>query len=159
MSENTGNETRSDTGRMDKARPEVAEVPDAPRVGDGRASPEGARKPQIGDSRPAPQIGDSRPAADGGGQDQPGSGDGRRRRRKRGGRGRSGGGGEGGSSGEGRQDQGRRQGQGNRPVEAITDDAPLELDEDTLRRRRGRERRGKPIGRYLMCVSVRGDSS
>ena len=29
-----------------------------------------------------------------------------------------------------------------------------QLDEKTLRRRRGRERRGKPIGRYLMCVSV-----
>jgi len=41
-------------------------------------------------------------------------------------------------------------------VEAVTDDRPLELDEDTLKRRRGRERRGKPIGRYLMCVSVNG---
>ncbi|MEO2155566.1 MAG: ribonuclease E/G, partial [Acidimicrobiales bacterium] len=41
-------------------------------------------------------------------------------------------------------------------MEAITDDAPLELDEDTLKRRRGRERRGMPIGRYLMCVSVSG---
>jgi len=41
-------------------------------------------------------------------------------------------------------------------VEAVTDDGPLELDEDTLKRRRGRERRGKPIGRYLMCVSVNG---
>ena len=40
------------------------------------------------------------------------------------------------------------------PVEAITDDSPLELDEETLKSRRGRERRGKPIGRYLMCVSV-----
>ena len=39
-------------------------------------------------------------------------------------------------------------------MEALTDDDPLELDEDTLRRRKGRERRGKPIGRYLMCVSV-----
>ncbi|SVC08249.1 uncharacterized protein METZ01_LOCUS261103, partial [marine metagenome] len=39
-------------------------------------------------------------------------------------------------------------------VEAIEDTPSLELDEKTLRRRRGRERRGKPIGRYLMCVSV-----
>jgi len=30
----------------------------------------------------------------------------------------------------------------------------LELDEDVLKSRRGRERRGRPIGRYLMCVSV-----
>ncbi|MED5394411.1 MAG: ribonuclease E/G, partial [Actinomycetota bacterium] len=36
----------------------------------------------------------------------------------------------------------------------MTDDAPVELDEDTLKSRRGRERRGKPIGRYMMCVSV-----
>ena len=39
-------------------------------------------------------------------------------------------------------------------MEAIEDTPSLELDEKTLRRRRGRERRGKPIGRYLMCVSV-----
>jgi ribonuclease E len=156
MSENMGNETRSDTGRMDTTRSGAAEAPGAPRVGDSRPSPDGGSKPQIGDSRPAPQIGDSRPGGDGGGgQDQPGSGGGRKRRRRRGGRGRSGGG-EGGSPGEGRRDQGRRQGQDNRPVEAITDDAPLELDEDTLKRRRGRERRGVPIGRYLMCVSVSG---
>ena len=36
----------------------------------------------------------------------------------------------------------------------MTDDAPVELDEETLKSRRGRERRGKPIGRYMMCVSV-----
>ncbi|MEC9425437.1 MAG: Rne/Rng family ribonuclease [Actinomycetota bacterium] len=36
----------------------------------------------------------------------------------------------------------------------MTDDAPLELDADVLKSRRGRERRGRPIGRYLMCVSV-----
>ena len=30
-----------------------------------------------------------------------------------------------------------------------------ELDHDTLERRRGRERNGRPIGRYLMCVQVR----
>ncbi len=41
-------------------------------------------------------------------------------------------------------------------MEAVTDDAPVELDEDTLKSRRGRERRGKPIGRYMMCVSVSG---
>jgi ribonuclease E len=42
------------------------------------------------------------------------------------------------------------------PVEAvITDDDPLELDEKTLRRRRGRRRKGKAVGRYSMAVSVR----
>ena len=38
-------------------------------------------------------------------------------------------------------------------VEGIGNHSPLEIDEDSLRHRRGRERRGKPIGRYLMCVS------
>ena len=30
----------------------------------------------------------------------------------------------------------------------------MELDEETLERRRGRERKGRPVGRYLMCVHV-----
>jgi len=32
--------------------------------------------------------------------------------------------------------------------------APVELDEETLERRRGRERKGRPVGRYLMAVHV-----
>jgi len=135
MSENTGDERRAEAARpSDTTSSGAAEAPPAPK---------------IGDSRPAPKIGDSRPAAGGdSGDGQPGSGGGRRRRRRRGGRGRSGGGQQG--DNQGRQDR------ANRPVEAVTDDGPLELDEDTLKRRRGRERRGKPIGRYLMCVSVNG---
>jgi len=31
---------------------------------------------------------------------------------------------------------------------------PVELDEETLERRRGRERKGRPVGRYLMAVHV-----
>jgi len=144
MSENTGDERRTEAARpSDTTSSGAAEASPAPKVGDSRPAP------KIGDSRPAPKIGDSRPAAGGdSGDGQPGSGGGRRRRRRRGGRGRSGGGQQGDNQG--------RQGRGNRPVEAVTDDGPLELDEDTLKRRRGRERRGKPIGRYLMCVSVNG---
>src|SRR5439155_7763904 len=37
---------------------------------------------------------------------------------------------------------------------ADEDDA-IELDAETLERRRGRERKGRPVGRYLMCVHVR----
>ena len=144
MSENTGDERRAEVVRpSDTTSSGGAEAPPAPKVGDSRPAP------KVGDSRPAPKIGDSRPAAGGdSGDDQPGSGGGRRRRRRRGGRGRSGGGQQGGNQGQ--------QDRANRPVEAVTDDGPLELDEDTLKRRRGRERRGKPIGRYLMCVSVNG---
>jgi ribonuclease E len=32
---------------------------------------------------------------------------------------------------------------------------PVALDSDVLERRRGRERNGRPVGRYLMCVHVR----
>jgi ribonuclease E len=34
-------------------------------------------------------------------------------------------------------------------------DTPVELDEETLERRRGRERKGRPVGRYLMVVHSR----
>jgi ribonuclease E len=36
---------------------------------------------------------------------------------------------------------------------------PVELDEETLERRRGRERKGRPVGRYLMCVHVRPNAT
>ena len=96
------------------------------------------RKPQIGDSRPAPPTPSSAPAAPGTGS---GTGTGKRRRR-RGGRGRGGGGGGGGA-------------RPTTPVRAVlTDETPLELDDDILETRRGRERKGRPVGRYLMCVHV-----
>jgi len=67
-----------------------------------------------------------------------GESDAARKKRRRGGKGRSGGGGAGGSSGGGR-----------------SESAGPELDADVLERRRGRERNGRPMGRYLMCVQVR----
>ena len=46
------------------------------------------------------------------------------------------------------------------PVEAFTgDDEPVEIDEKSLKRRRGRERNGRPVGRYFMCVSVRPEAT
>ncbi|HCW01138.1 MAG TPA: ribonuclease E/G, partial [Acidimicrobiaceae bacterium] len=159
--------------RGDESRSAATSRPDSgggetrPKIGDSRPAPDGpdgGRRPQIGDSRPAP---DARPSGDGasgnkernqGGDGDAGSGSGRGRRRRRGGRGR-GQGGERQNQQRGEQQggggRGRQRG-GNRPVEAVTDDAPVELDEETLRSRRGRERRGKPIGRYTMCVSVSG---
>ena len=128
-----------------------------PQIGDSRPAPDGGgRKPQIGDSRPAPEAGSAggnEGGNQGGAGGEPGSSSGRRRRRRRGGRGRGQGGGNQGQQSGGRQGSQRDM---NRPVEAVTDDAPVELDEDTLKSRRGRERRGKPIGRYMMCVSVSG---
>jgi ribonuclease E len=148
---------------------------DAPKVGDSRPAP------KIGDSRPAPDDGPNGRQNQGGQQNRGGDGgDGaKKRRRRRGGRGR-GRGGQGGQGGQqnqgGNQNQGGQrnnkqgQGGGNRnqgqnrnqgggrkaptPVEAITNDDAVELDENTLKRRRGRTRKGKAVGRYLMCVHV-----
>jgi len=118
-------------------------------------------KPKIGDSRPAPQVGDSRPApSSGDGRNQSnqrpgGEGQPRKRRRRRGGRGR--GGGQRGTNTNQQQGGQQRQG-GDRqtptPVEAIMSGEAVELDERTLQRRRGRTRKGKAVGRYLMCVHV-----
>ena len=65
-----------------------------------------------------------------------------RKRRRRGGKGR------GGSS---QQDDRQRSG---KPVEAILDDGPVSLDREQLEKRRGRERKGRPVGRYQMLVHV-----
>ena len=119
-----------------------SELPELPeRISENRPSAEAAeralvRKPQIGDSRPAPgrSPGPS-PASDG--DDAPAPA---RKRRRRGGRGRGAGG-----------SHGRRL----VPPTRARDDEPVELDEETLERRRGRERKGRPVGRYLMCVHVR----
>ena len=118
---------------------------------------------------PAPQAdGPTAPEGDGEG----------RKRRRRGGRGRGKGGAGGGTDGgqrpsqqnqknqknqKNQQGQRNQQGQknqqrqrrGGEPIEAIiADEAPLELDEAALEQRRGKERKGRPVGRYLMCVHV-----
>jgi ribonuclease E len=85
-------------------------------------------KPKIGDTRPAPPPPPKPPAAAG---DTPKS-----RRRRRGGRSRGGG----------------STPADHRPVEAVLIDEPTLVDEETLERRRGRERKGRPVGRYLMVV-------
>jgi ribonuclease E len=77
----------------------------------------------------------------------------------------SGGNGQGGQNrGGGRQGQkggGQRQrGDRPKPVEAVlTDEDPLELDEQTLKRRGGRSRKGRAVGRYQMNVHVHADAT
>ncbi|NBR66683.1 MAG: Rne/Rng family ribonuclease [Actinobacteria bacterium] len=113
------------------------ELPDPPR--EGRVSdPDAAekslvRKPQIGDTRPAP----AKPAAAAPKNDSSGSGNGKRKRRGGRGRSRSGGG------------QGEQRGNNapQRSREAI--------EAEIIEKRRGRERDGRPVGRYMMCVQVR----
>jgi ribonuclease E len=115
-------------------------TPDLPdRPGENRASPDAAAralipKPKIGDSRPAPAAEDD----DGPAAAQTGA----RKRRRRGGRGRSGGG----------------SGNGGRATGTVEEEAQA-LDEETLDLRRGRERKGRPVGRYLMTVHVRPEAT
>ena len=167
-------ETAGDTSRL---ADELPELPD--RMSENRPSAEAAdratvRRPQIGDTRPAPPSddGDGPPASgrgDGGGGGNGESSSSARRRRRRGGRGRGGGGQGGGGGGQGGGNRGggnRNQGGGgNRdggrqkvtPIEAMMvddDEDALELDEKSLKRRRGRRRKGRAVGRYSMAVNV-----
>jgi ribonuclease E len=135
---------------MDNDR--VPELPDPPQEGKPR-SVEAAtkalvpRRPKIGDSMPAPvrppepEVEAPEPEVEPGGEP---------RRRRRGSRGRAG-------SGVATTGQGSSRGRGSgeaKPVEQVINDEPIELDEKTLKRRRGRERKGRPVGRYLMAVHV-----
>jgi ribonuclease E len=112
-------------------------------------------KPRIGDSRPAPRIGDSRPAPAPAAAD--GDGDGAtapaRKRRRRGGRGRrKPGTGTGATTATGATASAPAVRAGV-PVQAdLGIDDAIELDEETLEKRRGRTRKGRATGRYAMVV-------
>ncbi|WP_421119304.1 Rne/Rng family ribonuclease [Aquihabitans daechungensis] len=170
------------TGRPSGAKAKAAagdrqpELPDRHRENKPSADAAEAalvRKPQIGDSRPAPADEGGAPADAAAGE--PGTSTSAKRRRRRGGRGR-GGGGTGGAGaagpnqGSGNQGGGSRGGgggnqrrsggrAGGEPITAITDDAPIDLDEKTLSKRRGKERKGRPVGRYLMAVHVKPEAT
>jgi ribonuclease E len=136
----------------DGSRPAVDENPDElpEPMREGRAmSVEAAdkalvRKPQIGDTRPAPATPDR---ADAGSAPPGTSNRSTSRRRKRPARevvaqpGRP-------------QDQQQQQ-QKKRRRGVRTKQETFELDPDLIENRRGRERNGKPIGRFFMCVQVR----
>ncbi len=152
----------------DDARNDV-ELPE--KMSEGRPSAEASeralvRKPKIGDTMPVPSTPPpGRARTD---ENEPGTGT---KRRRRGGKGKGAGAGAGdggdapaakqskgsrakgggrdgdggGKSGAKKQRRGRGKG---RDRGAATDDALLE-------QRKGRERNGKPVGRYFMCVQVR----
>ena len=131
--------------RHSEGRPATVEAANRALV--RKAAPRGApAKPKIGDTMPAPPPAQ---AGSDGRSDGDATGSGRRKRRRRRGKGGGNGGGGNGSTGRGRQD-GRR----TEPVEALLPNEPLELDDDVLERQRGRERKGRPVGRYMMCVHV-----
>jgi ribonuclease E len=127
-----------------RTRTDRPELPDPPGEGrprrsgrSGPPSPEASAptggRPRIGDTRPAPaasEAGDSEASAGNGG-----AGGGRRRRRRGG--------------------KGRTSGPAPAVGSVVVHEDPVDLDKETLERRRGRERKGRPVGRYLMCVHSR----
>jgi len=94
-------------------------------------------KPKIGDTRPAPPSGDGTAT--------------RKRRRRRGGRGR--GRARGGETDTKTAPEAVRADLGSDGAAVSLD----ELDDTALERRRGRTRKGRPAGRYMMAVHVRDD--
>jgi ribonuclease E len=126
---------------------------------EGRPSPEAAeralvRKPKIGDTMPMPTTPPPGPARrPGDGTDAtPASGDKRRRRR-------GGGSGGGSSTGVARHEGSAPDGESKRSRRSRGRNKGRaesgEIDEALAEQRRGRERNGKPIGRYFMAVQVR----
>ena len=109
-------------------------------------------RPRIGDSRPAPDPAAAAPPTSVSPDGAP-----KKRRRRRGGRGRA----------KRRQSAARRR--PSRPAAQYVDAAEMgdidvdgtslleSLDEETLERRRGTRRKGRPAGRYLMVVHQRPD--
>ncbi len=132
-------------------------------MSEGRPSAEAAekalvRKPRIGDTMPMPATSSPGTAAAKASTGNDGRSDGDRSRKRRGSGTKSGSGQGSGddskqqsdeSSGGGSKKSRRGRGRGK-----VRSDGG-ELDEATLEQRRGRERNGKPIGRYFMAVQVR----
>ncbi len=132
VSENGGANDAADRGPNEGARSRPAEKqPQAP-------------KPKIGDTKPATAAASAtkpkspqQPESNKDGGTSPASK--RRRRRRRGGA--------------------KKRPEGSQPIEAVVADGPVELDEEQLSRRRGRVRKGRPVGRYLMVVSKKADAT
>jgi ribonuclease E len=136
-------------------------------MSEGRPSPEAAeralvRKPRIGDTMPMPTSPPPGPASVRTSDDDGGA-DGEQKRRRRGGGSRGGSGRDGASgagdgsrqrSGDGSSSGGAKKSRRGRGRGKTLPEGP-ELDAATLEQRRGRERNGKPIGRYFMAVQVR----
>ena len=152
----------------------LPDLPDPPGEGVPRhAAPQSApSRPKIGDTRPAPATSINEPAGSADSASATAA-DAVKKRNPRGGKAR-GGGNSGASTDQtpierksterkpaeqksasqkagGERRQGGGVGKAIKPVRLIVEGA-VELDEETLAQRRGRERKGRPVGRYLMAV-------
>ena len=152
----------TDDDIAERAREEAGLSEPGPLGGNAR------RAPRAG-TVPAPRVGDSRPGStppSASPDDTPA----KKRRRRRGGRGRGKGGATDRVDGP-RPDSARTGGNGRRPAAPRYVDAGAQLsdvdvdgtalldslDDETLQRRRGTHRKGRPAGRYLMVVHQRDD--
>ncbi len=122
------------------------------------------RKPQIGDTRPlVPSKPPPGRAASKDGDADGGEGKTGQKRRKRGGKGGGKGGGqqnEGGRSQKNKADRNDQRGGGGEGKKRRRGGRggkgkPSAAEQELIEQRSGRERNGKPIGRYFMCVQVR----
>ena len=137
------------------------ELPEHPREG-RLVSPQAAdaalvRKPQIGDTRPAPIVAPSQPSDGENSSDSPanrGGGDSKRSEKSNRGE-KSGRAGRNRRGGKNRRRRGDRT--GDRDSTRSSRSAVVETDAELIERRRGKERNGRPLGRYMMCVQVRKD--
>ena len=148
------------TNEFGESERSPAELPDLPREGRAIIPPppgRAFRAPASGDTekprdreddseRSRQRDGDAEKSRDRAGDE--GGGRSRNRRRRRGGRGRSR------SRGGDRQQGDRPSGRGS---DRRNERTPEEIDAELIARRRGKERDGRPLGRYLMCVHVRND--
>ncbi len=131
----TASPNRETTARRKRksTRSNETQRPNQPRA--RRENPK--RAPQVGDSRPATADDSKSHSAHPENTEKSG-----RKRRRRSGR------------GKGKSVEHQASGRPGKPVEAIIDDKPVNLNEEQLERRRGRERKGRPVGRYQMLVHV-----
>ena len=160
--ETAGNETAGNTRAQQppRAQQQPLELPDPPNEGRMMSTEVAGealvRKPQIGDTRPAPPSAQSATPAvqaakqpkqsqgrNGGGNNNADNGDktsesGERNKSRRG---------------------GKRGGRNRRGRSTRTEDRDTTpgTDAELIERRKGKERNGEAVGRYLMCVQVRPD--
>ncbi len=142
-------------GQAPKTRAPKVVQPELPeRISEGKASVEAAeaalvRRPQIGDTRPAPAKSGESVAATAHEAAESEASTARKKRRRSGA-------GAGGAAASGPVSGNPGRGRGGSPTAVSTGrGSSAQLDPDVLEKRRGRERNGRPIGRYLMCVQVR----
>jgi ribonuclease E len=154
----------------------IGSLPTKPKIGDSRPAPDagGPAAPPPGPSRGASKGGDGGGAHGAGGRRNPArtanggassaaAGSASSARTAPGGAGAAGPRPVGGSTPEDSTERGRRRRRGGRGGrgpggERAADDAG-EIDPETLERRRGRERKGRPVGRYLMLVHVQPNAT